>query len=93
MGSRNRLAQEFVADLADAWAEHGATALARCATEEPVQFCRIVASLMPRDIDVQVTHLDAGTFAARFRQALELLHDQPEPQPKTIEHTDADQRR
>jgi hypothetical protein len=91
-GARSKLGEAFLEDLRDAWNEHGATALARCATEEPAQFVRVVASLLPRDVDINVTAtIDATSFAQRFRTALELLGN--EPQPKTIEHADVRQRR
>jgi hypothetical protein len=33
VGARGRFSQRFIADLSDAWEEHGATALARTAQE------------------------------------------------------------
>jgi hypothetical protein len=85
-GSRGKLSEDFLLDLHSAWTEHGADALARCAKTEPGVFCKIVASLLPRNVDVNVSgSIDVGTFAARFRSAVELLHNEPE---KTIEHDD-----
>jgi hypothetical protein len=93
-GARSKLGEAFLEDLRDAWNEHGATALARCAQEEPGQFVRVVASLMPKDINLNVA-VDATTFADRFRTALELLGIEPAPprphhplpgQPRMIEH-------
>jgi hypothetical protein len=34
-GARGRFSQRFIADLTDAWEEHGATALARTAQDFP----------------------------------------------------------
>jgi hypothetical protein len=74
-GSRNRLADNFVADLAAAWNEHGEAALKACALEHPEKFVRIVADLMPRDVNLNVA-VDAVAFADRFALASELLgHD------------------
>jgi hypothetical protein len=84
-GSRNRLAEDFVANLADAWQEHGATALAICAKTEPAQFCRIIASLMPKDINIS-GQIDVVAFASKFEAALELLGNRP--RSKLIEHND-----
>ena len=75
-GSRNKLGEAFLEDLRDAWEEHGAIALARCAQEEPGQFCRIVAGLLPKDINLNVA-VDAGDFAMKFRRAVELLGNEP----------------
>ena len=92
-GSRNKLGEQFIADLRDAWHEHGPTALARCATEEPAQFVRVVASLMPRDIDLTVmTEVNVTTFADQFRAAVALLGNEP-PAMRTIEHSNARKQR
>lgn len=94
VGSRNHLAQDFLRDLHDAWSTHGATALRRCAEEEPSQFCRIVSGLMPRDVAVSVSgSVEITDFAQRFRAACAMLGN-PEPKRlpklKTIEHEAAD---
>lgn len=84
VGSRSRLGEQFLLDLRDAWSRHGPTALARCAEEEPSQFCRIVASLLPKDININPTaEIEVADFAARFRNALALLGNEP---LRTIEH-------
>jgi hypothetical protein len=41
--ARGRFSQRFIADLTDAWEEHGATALARTAKEYPDRFVGICA--------------------------------------------------
>jgi hypothetical protein len=93
-GSRNRLADNFVADLAAAWNEHGEAALKACALEHPEKFVRIVADLMPRDLNVNIG-VDAVAFADRFAQAAALLGNnidalhrprKPLPNQKVIEH-------
>jgi hypothetical protein len=95
-GSRNKLGEAFIADLRDAWNEHGADALRRCATDEPGQFCKIVASLLPRDVNLNVG-VGAADFATKFRTAMALLGNEPElrqtrrplpNQPLLIEHDD-----
>jgi len=89
LGARSKLGEAFLEDLRDAWNEHGIEALRRCATEDPSQFCRIIANLLPRDIDINLTgSIDVADFATRFRTAVELLGNQPPQQPKmkTIEH-------
>jgi len=92
-GSRNKLGEAFLEDLRDSWNEHGPRALARCAEDDPAGYCRIVASLMPRDVDINVTGaIDVGSFATRFRAAVALLDNEPPPM-KTIEHADARKRR
>jgi Family of unknown function (DUF5681) len=51
-GSRNKISEQFWSDLYVAWQEHGATAIATMVTEKPGDFVRMVASLMPKQIDV-----------------------------------------
>lgn len=84
-GSRNKLGEQFLEDLKAVWEEAGIDALRRCAREDAPAFCRIISGLLPRDININhdVT-LDVGDFATRFRNAVELLGNQPGP--KAIEH-------
>jgi hypothetical protein len=78
-GSRNKLGEQFISDLASSWEKHGAQALERCALEEPAQFVRVVASLLPReatlDIDVDVTMRAAIDAATAFRTLAALPQD------------------
>jgi hypothetical protein len=55
IGARGRFSQRFVADLSDAWEEHGATALARTAQEYPDRFVGICSHLIPKDVSVSLT--------------------------------------
>src|SRR5947208_3641472 len=75
-GARNKLGEAFLEDLRDAWNEHGASALARCAEQEPGTFCRIVSGLLPKSIDLNVA-VDVNAFASSFRAAVELLGNEP----------------
>jgi hypothetical protein len=49
-GSRNRLGEQFLADLKAEWMRSGRKALARTAEAEPVAFCKIVSGLMPKEM-------------------------------------------
>jgi hypothetical protein len=51
---------------------HGIRALEACAVEDPTGFIRTVASLMHLDVGV-----DAAQFVTTFRQAIELLGNEP----------------
>ena len=57
-GSRNKLADDFVADVYQHWQEHGKTAIARCAAEKPDVYLKVVAGLLPKDVNIKVTQLD-----------------------------------
>jgi hypothetical protein len=93
-GARSKLGEAFLEDLRDAWNERGATALARCAEEEPGTFCKIIASLLPKTVDLNMT-LNVSDFADKFAQAVALLGNTEPPrlrrhplpgQPRVIEH-------
>jgi hypothetical protein len=92
-GQRNKLGEAFLEDLREAWNEHGASALARCAKDEPGTFCKIVSSLLPKTIDLNVA-VDVADFATKFRTACAMLGNDEPPrprrplpgQPKVIEH-------
>jgi hypothetical protein len=71
-GARNKLAEDFLADLAASWTERGPAALIACATEHPEKYCKIVADLMPREalVDINVTRVTDALAAYRLLQAL-----------------------
>ena len=54
-GSRNKLSEEFFRDLCRAWEIYGEAALHTTAMEHPVEFVRLVASLMPRELEATTT--------------------------------------
>jgi hypothetical protein len=54
-GSRNKLSEEFFRDLCDAWQAFGKPALETMAMLYPVEFVRLVASLMPRELEATTT--------------------------------------
>ena len=53
-GSRNKLSEDFFRDLCDAWQAFGKPALETMAMLYPVEFVRMVASLMPREPEATV---------------------------------------
>ena len=71
LGSRNRMSESFLEDLRATWEKHGARALETCAMEDPTGFVRIVASLLPKHVDLSVG------VVTTFRQALDLLGNEP----------------
>src|ERR1700756_4369566 len=77
-GSRNKLAENFVADLRDCWEKHGAAALERVAAEHPEVLVKVIASILPRDLNLNVdVAVNAADFVARFRTAQEILGNEP----------------
>ena len=54
-GVRNKLSEDFLADLHESWKTLGKPALITAAWTDPVAYVRVVASLMPREIEATVT--------------------------------------
>ena len=78
LGSRNKLGEQFVSDLASVWQERGIEALRKCAEEDAPAFCRIIASLLPRQVDLSAeVSVEVTDFALRFRQAVQMLGNEP----------------
>jgi hypothetical protein len=92
-GARNKLAENFVADLHTAWERDGADVLARVARDDPGTLLKVMASLVPRDFSLTVG-LDAAGFGATFKAAVAMLGNVEPPrrrrplpnQPRTIDH-------
>ena len=74
--SRKELAREFLEDMRKIWAEKGADVLARVVEEDPSTFLRSMVAIMPKELDVNVTHYDEMSddqlrqqFVAALREA------------------------
>jgi hypothetical protein len=75
-GSRTRLCDQFVKDLAADWLVHGPQTIRVLRVEDPSTYVRVVAGLMPKELDA---HID--TKFTNFKDWLSwMTHD-----PKTIE--------
>ena len=57
-GTRNKLSEDFIADLHESWQTHGKTAIERCAAEKPDVYLKVVAGLLPKDVNLKVSNLD-----------------------------------
>ena len=69
-GSRNKLSEDFFRDLCDAWEAFGKPALMTVAWTHPVEFVRIVAQLMPKDVEATVTNIRAERMSTSELEAL-----------------------
>jgi hypothetical protein len=54
-GVRNRLQRSFLYALAEDFERHGADAIRICRIEEPSRYVQIVASLMPKELELAHT--------------------------------------
>jgi hypothetical protein len=54
-GSRNKLSEDFLEDLHETWKAFGLSALMAAAWTDPVGYVRVVASLIPRELEATIT--------------------------------------
>ena len=52
-GSRNKLGEEFLSDLREAWTELGPDVIRRVARDRPADLLKVVASLQPKQLEIQ----------------------------------------
>lgn len=57
-GSRNKLGEQFISDLYEDWQQHGVVTLARVREEKPDQYLKVVASILPKDLNVNINSTD-----------------------------------
>jgi hypothetical protein len=80
-GSRNRLGEKLLSDLADGWETHGKDALIACAEQEPGRFAQICVGLLPKettiDLNVDVLH-DVTSAVQAFRTLSDALGTEPQ---------------
>lgn len=57
-GSRNKLGEQFIEDLYADWQAHGVDTLARVRDEKPDQYLKVVASILPKDLNVNINSMD-----------------------------------
>ena len=54
-GSRNRLAENFLVDLLSVYDKYGRTAIEDIAVNQPAEFLRIIAKLLPRKSEIEIS--------------------------------------
>jgi hypothetical protein len=52
-GARNRLGEAFIAALAGDFDKHGVTAIETVRTERPHEYLKVVASLLPKQVEIK----------------------------------------
>jgi hypothetical protein len=55
-GSRNKLSQKFIHTLYKDFKEHGLEVVRRLRDEQPDAYARVIASLVPKQIEAEVDH-------------------------------------
>ena len=56
-GSRSKLSEAFLADLHDAWLVSGKTAIERVVDERPHEFLKVIAGILPKDVNVKIDNM------------------------------------
>lgn len=60
-GARSKLGEMFLEALRDDFAENGVEAITRVRAERPSDYLKVIASLMPKDLNLNVNNLDDAT--------------------------------
>ena len=67
-GARNKLGEAFIEDLLHAWESQGPAAIQTVIETKPDAFLKVVASLMPRDLNVNMNQMDEMTDEQLIRR-------------------------
>jgi hypothetical protein len=62
-GSRNQLGEAFIADLYAHWQIHGAEAIEKMYAKNPADYVKVVASILPKDVNMNVSPFEHMTDA------------------------------
>lgn len=62
IGSRNKLSEAVIQDIAADWAIGGAETIARVRLTDPATYFRVVASILPKDVLVNVQQTTPGNL-------------------------------
>ena len=54
-GARNKLGEAFIEALHADFNEHGVEAIEKTRTEKPDQYLKVIASLLPKDVNLNIT--------------------------------------
>lgn len=72
-GSRNKLGEEFIADLYEHWQKHGISVLDAAARDKPADYLKVIASILPRDIKVSLETMSDGELSRKIDQLTQSL--------------------
>lgn len=60
-GSRNKLGEAFLSALHDDFNEHGVEAIKVVRQEKPEHYLKVIASILPKDLNINVNQADGMT--------------------------------
>lgn len=67
-GSRNKLGEAFLADMLANWEEHGKETIEQVRVDKPDQYLKVVASILPKELNIKVNELDELNDEQLYRQ-------------------------
>ena len=73
LGSRNKLSESVIQDIAADWAIGGAETIARVRMTDPATYFRVVASILPKDVLVNVQQQTPGNLEPDEWRVLDLV--------------------
>ena len=89
-GARSRFSEDFITDIAQAWAQHGPQVLQTVALTMPEKFLAACVQLMPRDVAVAVSADLRVEHAVSALEAYRLLKEAPPAEVRQIMKADAE---
>lgn len=60
-GARNKLGEDFLKALQEDFATHGVTAVQKVREEKPDQYLKVIASLMPKEMNLNINDAESLT--------------------------------
>jgi hypothetical protein len=60
-GSRNQLGEAFIADLYEHWQIHGIAAIRTVCDKHPVEYLKVIVSILPKDVNMNVSPFEHMT--------------------------------
>jgi hypothetical protein len=88
--SRNKLGEDFLLALADDFERHGAEAIKRVRIEKPGAYLKVIASLLPKDLNLNVTKYDDLTDEQLIVRLKILTEQAASTLGRLIDHDPAD---
>ena len=67
-GARNKLGEEFLQDMLADWKINGVEAISKVRDEKPDVYLKVVASILPKELNVRVSEFDDLTDDQLARQ-------------------------
>lgn len=60
-GSRNKLGEAFIEAMHEDFEAHGVAAIVKVREEKPDQYLKVIASILPKDLNINVNQMDGMT--------------------------------